>query len=221
MSVFAGPEIVNENLVMYLDAANLRSYPGSGTNWSDLINSKTGILNGPVFDSGSISFDGINDSNSIASLGFSSFIEFSVSVWFYSNLAQGMALVRASDSSNTFILHYRGAGFYLVGNDAIPSGYLGWQTVPVANQWIMLTGTWDGNVMKLYQNATKQTNELAFAGGVNGVLANINSIQLGYYFNASQPWTNGKIASCALYNRALSQSEITQNFNATRGRFGI
>jgi len=66
MSVRGGPDIVENGLVLYLDAANRRSYPGSGTTWFDLSgNGNNGTLtNGPTFDSangGSISFDGVND----------------------------------------------------------------------------------------------------------------------------------------------------------------
>ena len=59
-----GP-IVTENLVLYLDAGNNASYPGSGTTWYDLVGNSNGILtNGPVFNTGNggnIVFDGIND----------------------------------------------------------------------------------------------------------------------------------------------------------------
>ena len=66
MSLSRGPKIVTNGLVLYLDAANKKSYPGSGTTWTDLSgNNNTGTLtNGPTFDSnngGSIVFDGTND----------------------------------------------------------------------------------------------------------------------------------------------------------------
>jgi len=226
MGFHHSPKLVTNGLSLYLDAGNARSYPGSGTTWTDLISTtKTGTLtNGPTYDStngGSIVYDGVDDSCSIGSLGLTGFTQLTVNVWYYSNINSSTALTRCSSVGNAFILHYRGAGFYLVGNDSTVSNYLGWQTTIPATQWVMLTGTWNGSTMKLYQNAAKQANELSFAGGANGILANINTISLGYNFNASQPWTNGKIASCSLYNRALTNDEIMQNFNAFRGRFGI
>ena len=81
----------------------------------------------------------------------------------------------------------------------------------------MATATWDGYTMKLYINGVKQPNERSFSG----VLSTINTIQLGYYFNAWQTRTDGKISNFGLYNRALSEAEIKQNFAATRGRYGI
>ena len=66
MSTRYNPSIVRDNIVQYLDAANTKSYPGSGTTWTDM--GSTGIdgtlTNGPTFDSGNIgtiSFDGSND----------------------------------------------------------------------------------------------------------------------------------------------------------------
>jgi hypothetical protein len=53
------------------------------------------------------------------------------------------------------------------------------------------------------------------------MLRSINLIELGYYFNTGQPATNGKISQALLYNKALTNSEIRQNFEATKGRFGL
>ena len=65
MAVNAGPDIIEDGIVLCLDAANSRSYPGTGTTWSDLAESNNGTLtNGPTFDAGnggSIVFDGSND----------------------------------------------------------------------------------------------------------------------------------------------------------------
>ena len=224
MAINYNPRIITDGLVLYLDAGNIKSYPGSGTTWIDLVSQKNNTINGAIYDEdniGSISFDGVDDSSSIGSLGLTGFTGFTVNVWFYSNLSSHMSLVRSLSVGNAFILHYRGAGFYLTADDSTVSGYLGWQTFPTANQWNMLTGTWDGTTMKLYQNGIKQSNELSFNGGINGALADINTVQVGYYFNPSQPWTNGKIASLNLYNKALSIDEIKLNLEATRGRFGV
>ena len=65
MAFFRGPNIVTDELVLALDAASPRSYPGSGTVWNDLVGSNNGTLtNNPTFDSGnggSIVFDGTDD----------------------------------------------------------------------------------------------------------------------------------------------------------------
>ena len=75
MAFSFSPRIVTDGLVLYLDAANQRSYPGSGTTWSDISrggNNGT-LVNGPTFDpgnGGSIVFDGVDDYVSIPDINF-------------------------------------------------------------------------------------------------------------------------------------------------------
>ena len=78
MGLSHSPRIVTDGLVFCLDAANIRSYPGTGTTWTDLKGGNEGTLtNGPTFSSdnaGSISTDGSNDSwlpFSVSSASFS------------------------------------------------------------------------------------------------------------------------------------------------------
>ena len=88
MGFYRGPNIVKDGLVLHLDAANYKSYPGSGTTWSDLSgNGNNGTLtNGPTFDSGnrgSIVFDGSNDFvylSNPSSLAFGTG-DFSIEIW--------------------------------------------------------------------------------------------------------------------------------------------
>ena len=86
MGISRGKSIVTDGLILYLDAANKKSYPGSGTVWSDLSgNANTGTLtNGPTFDSsnnGSINFDGTDDlveCSSISSTNFTNSVRMNV-----------------------------------------------------------------------------------------------------------------------------------------------
>jgi hypothetical protein len=220
MAGTVAPNIITDGLVLYLDAANTKSYPGSGTTWTDIAAENNGILtNGPTFDpsnGGSIVFDGVNDSSNIP-CNFSNLTGLTINIWYHSNTSNSTALTRASVSS--FILHFKGAGFYLIDTAGTVSNYLRWDPAPIGMKWEMLTGTWDGLTMKLYINGIKQTNELPFTG--TGILRSLTNINLGYYFNTSQPWTNGKIANFQLYNRSLSATEIQQNYNATKTRYGL
>jgi hypothetical protein len=164
------------------------------------------------------SFDGTDDNTTVNLTGISNFNGLTVSSWFYSNVSTNTCLI----NSDPFIMHFRGAGFYLRSSDGVTdSGYLAWQTAPSGNVWNMLTGTWDGTTMKLYVNGVKQANELGYTGGSTGLLRNNGNVTVGGYFNVSQPWTNGIISTASIYNRALSAEEVAQNFNALRGRYGI
>ena len=212
--------ISTNGLLLNLDAGFTPSYPMGGTSWYDLDSTSVGTLvNGPTYSTnggGSILFDGIDDSSSISTV-LNGLTGLTINIWFYSNVASSTALVRGG--SSIILLHFRGAGFYLTDSAGVNSGYLGWNTQPTSLNWIMLTGTWDGTTMKLYQNGVKQATDRSFTG--TGILANIGTINLGYYFNSSQPWTNGYISNSQIYNRALSDSEVLQTYNLTKGRFGL
>ena len=224
MSFSYSPRIVTDGLILYLDAANPKSYVSGSTTWDDLSRSEAvDTLTNTGYDSangGAITFTPAVSGSSTISHNSFSLNQITVNVWYYSNAATSQALTRSS-GNNAFILHYRGAGFYLVASDSTVSGYLGWNTNPPALVWNMLTGTWNGSTMRLYTNGIKQASELAFTGGANNILRSFTTTSLGYFFNSGQSYTNGKIANFSLYNRALSEQEILQNYNATKTRFGL
>ena len=218
--MFTGPNIVRDGIIFAIDAANPKSYPGTGTTWYDLSGggANLDLQNGPTYSSdngGIITFDGVDDTGVETGLNISGLTGITVNVWFYANSNSSMALTRGT--SNSFLLHFRGAGFYVVDDTSTASGYLSWDSYPPDDEWVMLTGTWDGTTMKLYTNGVKQSTERSFTG--TGTLRTITTIQAGYYFNSSQGFTNGSIANEYLYNRALTDEEIEQTYNALKQRF--
>ena len=221
---YAFGQIVTNGLVLALDAADRNSYVSGSTTWLDI--SGTGavdMITNCGYDSangGAITFDPAVSGSTIINHNSLDLQQITVNVWYYSNAATSQGLTRGGGGGG-YLLHYRGAGFYLTAADNTVSGYLGWNTAPAALRWNMLTGTWDGATMKLYTNGVKQASELAFTGGATNVLKSFNFTQLGYYFNATQPYTNGKIANFALYRRALTAEEVLQNYNAQKARFGL
>jgi len=221
---YAFGKITTNGLILALDAADRNSYVTGSTTWLDI--SGTGgvdTLTNCGFDSangGAITFNPLVSGSSTINHNSLNLNQITVNVWYYSNAATSQGLT-SGGNTGAYILHYRGAGFYLTAADNTVSGYLGWNTAPAALRWNMLTGTWDGAIMKLYTNGVKQASELAFTGGVGNILKSFNFTQLGYYFNAPQPYTNGRIANFALYNRALTAEEVLQNYNAQKARFGL
>lgn len=230
-----GGNIVTDNLVLYLDAANTRSYPGTGTIWSDLsIGGNTGTLtNGPTFDSsngGSIVFDGVNDwVNVTNSLLFANATNLSVSIWFnFSTI-----------SANTFSLIHKGrqeaprnywwlAYTYIspanrrfnweTGDGAGNLNQIAYSFLPSVNTWYNIVGTFQPNLSKIYLNglevASASTTVASIAAN-DGIGTYIGTYRnLGYFFP-------GKLNGALIYRKTLSASEVLQNFNATRSRFGI
>jgi hypothetical protein len=83
------------------------------------------------------------------------------------------------------------------------------------SQWNMYTGSYDGTTLKFYQNGTL-LNTATYVGGVFSAYA--GNLTLGAFSGGNV--TKGNIGQYLLYNRALTDSEVYNNFNATRSRYG-
>jgi len=231
-------EIVTDGLVLNLDAGDYASYPRSGTTWYDISGSGlTGALtNGPTYDStnkGSIVFDGSDDYCTIpynASLNPTT--ELTVSVWAYkSNWG--------SDLGHKNIISCTEAGGWQISQDH-PSFYSGeigfllyvggnyrdvsFSLSSMTNGWNLLSVTFDGRYLKLYVNGTSvdtydhgSSSTITYGSSIRTVVGAEPSTGTTI---SGQYWS-GKISSVNIYNRALSSTEIQQNFNALRGRYGI
>jgi hypothetical protein len=223
MAILGGPDIVTDGLVLCLDAANSKSYSGSGTVWTDLSgNNNTGtVVNDPIFNSASrgvFSFDGTNDHITIAdsaSLDVGNFI--TANVWIYPTISNfGVILGKlTSDFSLGWELTNSNGSLRSTLRPSttqfnIIAGLLG------INTWYMVTMTFDNSTLRLYINGL-QTGSTSSGGPVT--LNSNESLTIarrnqGNYFN-------GNIACVQIYNRVLFQSEILQNYNAIKGRFGL
>ena len=221
------PKIVTDGLVLYLDAANLKSYTSGSTTWRDLTrNNNNGTLtNGPTFNSangGSIVFDGVDDNIQLGNASkFITGSNITVDTWVKTNVTESYKKIffTGDPGSQTINGIYFSIGsspfqtyFGVKTSTAVPAVYL---TNISTNTYTNLTGTYDGTNVYLF---------------VNGVLVaqqpqtgNINSsgiARISGYDNNNETW-NGNIACFKIYNRALSATEVQQNFNATKTRFGL
>jgi hypothetical protein len=240
MAYFHSPRIVTDGLVLALDAANAKSYPGSGTVWTDLSgNGNNGTLtNGPTFSSGnggSIVFDGTNDYVECGALE-GSFSSFTVFIWFYPT--------SVSDYENPIDCNYSFNG--TTGNigprlEMYNSGRLTWaysdktndndsaygQDVVVSglqgNTWHCAAITYVPNMSNTYYNGLPTGLSRSTFGtptGFVGVMNNIN-IGRGFHLGGAERIFTGRVSNTLIYNRALTAAEVLQNYNATKGRFGL
>jgi hypothetical protein len=219
--------VVNE-LLLYLDAANHRSYPGSGTTWLDISgNALNGTLvNGPTFNSafgGGFIFDGINDHVTLPSgftefpngLTISAFVNFgNASSWerimdFGNGQASNNILFARSGTSNTLHFEiYNGSSSR--GSCQIADGVLN-------NTIAQYTATLNGTQCILYRNGViLQTFAYAFLP--TSVLRTINYIGRSNWADA---YFESNIYTFQIYNRPLTTQEILQNFDALKRRFGL
>lgn len=216
-----GPKLATDGLVLCLDAADVNSYPRTGTSWSDVSgNSNNGALtNGPTFNSsngGSIVFDGVDDCvlvNSNANI--LSKTAYTKTAWFYTT----------SFGTNNNIISGGNSGqhaFWLGASSYLRAGHNGnWNTVVTTtsmslNTWYYGAVTFNTSTgWILYLNGIQETTSLdttTFTGN--------QEILIGAYSTAGNVYT-GRIATSLVYNRVLTSTEILQNYNATKSRFGL
>jgi hypothetical protein len=218
MGIQYNPRISTDGLVLALDAANPKSYPGSGTIWTDLSGrGNTGTLtNGPTYsslNSGSIVFDGSNDY-----VNFSNIFNFtvgSISVWFKTSNAGSSyrALINKSESWGLF-LKDNVLITYDWGNGADRTTGLN-----------VATNTWQNATMTFTETiGTPSNNAIIYLNGNPVLTTTVKwSAFLAFQISAQNGGQNfsGNIAQASVYNRALTATEVSQNFNALRSRFSI
>jgi hypothetical protein len=224
--------IVTQGLVLNLDAAKTDSYPGTGTTWRDLsgFNNNGTLINGPTFSGpgkqASIVFDGVNDECNLGNILFTSSIanNCTFDIWLYNleNRNSRYYLSKGSFASGlggitfglTSTISQR-IRFQMESATSVRSPYV--EFITPTGSWYNLTYTYDGTTIRGYQNST--TSNL-YTSSLAGPLLNISSpIKLGN--DTFSGYANCYISNFKIYNRTLSQAEITQNFNALRGRYGI
>ena len=220
--------IVQQGLVLNLDAGNPYSYAGAGTTWYDVSgNSYNGTLIGsPSYTSnnnGGIIFDSNAKYGTLPTSGLAFGTgQFAIEVWVYSTAAVTNNVIYASQSSNVAgfvaLFYPSGLGFALTDFNSVGvRTTTTHQTAVSQNTWYHVVGI---------RNASNQ-----YIVYVNGVASTTNatattSLTTAAPQIASNPATTGErftgtIASLRLYNRSLSATEVLQNYNATKGRFGL
>lgn len=218
--------IVTSGMVLSLDAGNSSSYPGSGTTWTDLSGSlNTGTLfNSPVYSSangGYLDFDGIDDYASGAnSVSTDLTGDMSCEVWFKLDAVAGdwvRPFGKGDGTNRTFGLWYNttSGGFLYQRYGSGTSFGAQLATLPVTGQWYQMFGTSTGS------------NHVLYINGVSVATASMAgpwfSSTEGYRVAAASFHTfhNGPLSIARLYNRGLTDAEVSQNFNAVRGRYGL
>ena len=229
MGIRRGPNIIMDGLVFMADAANPDSYPGSGTTWNDLTTTQNHgtLTNGPTFDSGnggSIVFDGANDYSKNTGSSDYDLTEGTVECW---------AKVHSS-TTNFFGVGsiftqspYKGFGIHSAANSTKFSLLITYNAVGTINymdadnnyvidQWYHLVGTVGATRADFYIDGVR--NE--YLTYTTAIAPSSQPITIGrFYSNYNGFYAPCNIASVKFYNRALTEDEVLQNYNATKGRF--
>jgi hypothetical protein len=218
--IFGNPSIVTNGLILNLDAANTKSYPGTGTSWRDLSgNNNTGTLtNSPTFSrdgGGSIVFNGTNQSANVGNINPISGATFSA--WININGANtnyGTIFSRWNISGNAFFI-----GTNINASSQIQVYFNSILNLTITslelNKWMLLTISHSGSTVIAYINAI-QTNSAA-----SSLVSGGGTTSIGYDINRTNYPFKGNISNTQIYNRALTASEIQQNYNALKSRFNL
>ena len=212
--MYVGPDIVTDGLVAVFDAGSTRSYPGTGSTWYNLIGSVNGTLSATSIGTtttGVMTFDGVDDTINIplASLASTDFTVIGVTQ--RTNSAAGRLI---SGRLNNWLL-----GQWNTSKRQYFSE--GWVTGPHGSTDDLNTHIWCGTGNISADIYKFREDNVEYIGNTAGGSAGPNGFLLGRYYNSESEYGTGTITLLLVYNRVLTDAEITQNYNAQKSRFGL
>lgn len=225
------PGLVTNGLIFYFDAGNFNSYPAAGTTWYNINgNVSNGTLtNGPTFSSdggGSIVFDGVNDKVTLTSYAYGNAVTLLAFIYPLSVGNQLQTIFANGGGGTNSAFRFLLNTFNSNTRDLNITAGNGTTQFTINDPARMVYSTWQqvGFVMdkdtlaaQIYYNGSLTVNStLPFTNYNTTAAASIGVITTtdGFPFK-------GNMGNVLMYNRALTPTEVEQNFNATRARFGV
>lgn len=211
--------IVTQGLVLDLDAAKRDSYPGTGTVWNDISGNQNNgtLVNGPTFSStngGLITFDGVDDYSNLGTR-IQNYSVFTTSFWINYLVFSTSHRSPLGDSFQLYSYHiiFLNGGMFL----GFSSGYTGLPyTDAVPHNTVSINNWYNFVITKNYSDdITFYQNGVSLGTTNKSGAVSLTSIGKGYVYD------NARISNVLFYNKALSSTEVLQNYNATKGRFGL
>ena len=239
MAYANGPKIVTDGLVLCLDAANRKSYPGSGTSWTDLSgNGNNGsLVNGVGYSSnngGSLVFDGSNDYISLASPSDryawtpsgNGNNYMTIDIWVKSTDGSGRFFSKPWNGSGWYNYGMGNGTFYLVTSTTITKNFSNISTGNWENATFVVNPTQfavyrNGSINSSFSNHNLTSNLPGTGGNLNLPLALMTLYPYGVWAGNTGYSMSGQLGIFKFYNRVLSPNEVQQNYNALKGRYGL
>jgi hypothetical protein len=222
MGIAGGPDMIQDGLVLLLDTNDINSYPGSGTTWFDI--SGYGY-NHTLTNTSLTTFKGVRcfDFSSIGyarptSTTYTFTQNYTMLAWASAlsdaEVATWRTLWRTTPDDHPILIQDGTdlLGYYDNNNAGFVSFGATLSGLGLTNKWTMFTLTGTGGSTNLYYDSGSYVGSVAYS-------ANNNSHDLIGSAGGSQAF--GYVATAVLYNRALSASEILQNYNAQKSRFNL
>lgn len=227
MSSFAGPESSENGLIFSIDAANTKSYSGSGTNWIDSVGSGYNgtLTNGPAFSSnngGWFTFDGADDYADFGAVANLKTANFTFEAWINaksnSGYGDGAVVFDITDGGNW----RNGAGLYVYGGSIVISIGNGTTTYSATfaiptGKWTHVVGTYDSSsgTLKLYLDGSLKATTTGASQAYNVT----NKLFIGWGGPGYNSYMSMRFASGKIYNRAITDTEVLLNYNSEKGRY--
>ena len=232
MAVTYNPSIVTDGLVLCLDAANKRSYPGADTAWTNLAGINNGTLtNGPTFDAanaGGIVLDSSNDYIDLGTPSELNQVQVPITIILWAKLTVAWSSQRTlwgvykGTSNNELYSLLRVDGGYIRYFASKATNTWQFQTsslAPSADVWnfyaLRVSGSIASPSVKVFLNESSES--LSFSA-LNSTVASDVNFRIGAAEAGGGSW-GGPISTVLWYNVALSDDQIRQNYNATKGRY--
>lgn len=223
MGIARGPKIVTSGLLLALDAADKNSYPGSGTTWRNLAsnNFNCTLTNGPTFSGanmGSIVYDGVDDTVT-CNLVTSDPNNVTMEAWFKATALPGDRglMLNGNGGSNGYGLQFGACG--TAGTTLYV--FFGGINCNVVSYGTLVTNTWYQAVYT--RTTTPSISNILYINGISrstNTTSNPNTAPAGSTLIGHSAF-NGNISIARIYNRALSATEVLQNYNITKNRYGL
>jgi len=226
MALAHSPAIITQNLVLCLDAANPKSYPGSGTTWTDLSgNGNNGeLVNSPTYNSSNLGyFQFVTDD--YARIQNNTALDTqtpTVEVWVKTNATSQNGFWFEKGTVNTQYSLFQ-EGSVIQWRQRLTSGTLTNLSTTTANfintsNWYQVVGTFVSGSRRLYINGV-QVNSDTLSGTIATNSGGMSIGVYGGYTGGRGYYYNGNLSVCRVYNRVLTAQEIQQNYNALKGRY--
>ena len=216
MATIYNPNIVSDGLVLCLDAANAKSYSGSGTNWKNLTGTSIDgtLTNGPTFSGdnlGYLLFDGTNDYTSFSSYSqpaYSTSTSFTWYVWVYPTTTGNEQLILGNRGNDLDFTKLTVNTFEYYSDNFGPTMTINkWQNICVTKNGTSFTYYKNGISIATQTSSITKPSKDFFIGGDPRPEA------------GSGEFSNSRISIVAIYDKALTAAEVLQNYNAHKGRY--
>jgi hypothetical protein len=230
-------DIVTSGLQLYLDANNPASYPGTGTTWFDLSGQSNDVV---MQNSGSISYT--SSGGGYFSTGATGYFNkasgtnipngstpYTVSAWVQlpsgwpggsnSHTIIQIGSTPTYNGVNGFVATsdgYLGVGWFNLPSDPGPLITNSWTPSSPGTNWMNVVSQWDGSTRNIWYNGVLQATD-----SVGTLLGNNSDILIGLDYSGFGNYLIGNIGQALIYNRALTPTEIQQNYTAVRSRYGV